>query len=76
MDNPSQPQSRAYEVTVDFFTGEHHYASDIWTVDARDAQEAERLALAAAEASSYVDPRIPHCWGHARARLCDVNPWP
>ena len=76
MDNPSQAVSRVYEVTVDFFTGEHRYASDIWTVDARDAPEAERIALAAAEASSYVDPRIPRCWGHACARLLDADERP
>ena len=68
MDMSSRAGTHAYAVQVDFFTGEHRYASDIWTVEAGNKQDAEQLALAAAQASAYVDPRIPQCWGHACAR--------
>ncbi|WP_263588855.1 hypothetical protein [Sphingopyxis sp. GC21] len=58
-------------VTVDFFSGGEHYASETYTIDAANWYRAELAALECSGASIYDDPRIPERSRSATARATD-----
>ena len=50
---------RTFVVTVEFFSGEDRYASEIYTIDAMNWYRAEQAAIALSHDSTYYRPAIP-----------------
>jgi len=50
---------RTFVVTVEFFSGEVRYASEIYTIDAVNWYRAEQAAIALSGDSTYYRPDIP-----------------
>ncbi|WP_342250303.1 RNA polymerase sigma factor [Sphingomonas sp. OTU376] len=55
----SQPTTRVYRVAIEFQSCKESYAFEIYCVRATDAFDAERLARARAEASTYHNAQVP-----------------
>lgn len=61
----------AFLVTVDFFSGGEHYATETYTIEAANWYRAELAALECSVTSVYDNPRIPDLSRRAVTRAND-----